>query len=474
MCKTKSEFDIITVSAIFYLTLPLYIYFAGWLKPTYSLIAITIISLGLFHATSPISNIKISLKQAINTPNSVIIFTAVTWSIFGGAGHLFFANPDWPIRDAVLRDLTVGDWPPSYGEINGYDLILRAPLGYYLPASLIGKLVGLNLADTLLWLWTVCGLIIFFKLLPQSENKTKNFISLVVIIIFSGMDIIGWLKVQPYIPVLGSHLEWWAGLFQYSSNTTQIFWVPNHALPGWIAIALFYRHKNTPGFSRTLPFICAILPLWSPFAAIGFVPFVLTYIAHKTQAKELFKFNNLWAPTITLAIYSPYLLLDMQTIPLESTAEGTNTPLQFFIHYGFFLTIEFFILSLLIYDKSDRTLLLTCLATLSLLPFLHFGPGNDIVMRGGIPALMLICIMTVHYILEVRKFNFRILLLVLTLLVGAITPLQEFYRALSNNQWSPNLHNNLLQASTTPVPHYIAQLNNPLLTIILKTPKPVP
>jgi len=26
------------------------------------------------------------------------------------------------------------------------------------------------------------------------------------------------------------HLEWWAGRYQYSSMTTQLFWVPNHAL----------------------------------------------------------------------------------------------------------------------------------------------------------------------------------------------------------------------------------------------------
>jgi hypothetical protein len=470
----SSTLDNMSFAAIFYLALPICIFFTGWLRPAFSFIAITAITWGFYHATKSIALKNISFKQLINRPNIVIIVAALIWSVSGGAGHFFFANPDWITRDAVLRDLTLGSWPPSYGQRDGYDLILRAPIGYYLPASIAGKLFGIAIADSILWLWTFLGIYIFLNLLPKSESNIKNFICLLIIIFFSGMDILGWLRIQPTPPLLGLHLEWWAQLFQYSSNTTQLFWVPNHALPAWLAVALFYRHRNTVEFSRALPFICATLPLWSPFAAIGLAPFILVYVANKKRAKEILNIGNLWAPILILALISPYLILDMHTVPLESTTNGTNTPLQFVIHYGFFITIEFAIVVLLIYAKANRTILLTCLITLTLLPCLHLGPGNDIVMRGGIPALMLICIMTVHYIQQESKFNFRAALLAIVLLVGAITPLQEFYRALTSDRWTPNLKMNLIEISGSPPPHYVARLNNPLLYITMKEPAPVP
>lgn len=471
---SSSALDSASLAAILYLTLPLFIFFAGWLRPAFALIATAVVIFGFRHATKSIELEKVSLGQVVNKLNIAIVIVALIWSVFGGAGHFFFANSDWITRDAVLRDLTLSAWPPSYGQIDGYAHILRAPIGYYLPASVAGKLLGMNYADFALWLWTFMGIGIFLKLLPKSTSMTKNILGLLIIVFFSGLDILGWLKVQPNPPVLGLHLEWWARSFQYSSNTTQLFWVPNHALPAWLAVALFYRHANTPGFARILPFICATLPLWSPFAAIGLLPFLLVYVANKTRAKEIFKVANLWSPILIVLLCSSYLLLDMHTVPLDSTTQGENTPLQFFVHYGFFIVLEFVIVALLIYPEADRKILLTSLVTLALLPFLHLGPGNDIVMRGGIPALMLICIMTLHYIQKKENLDSRSALLIVVLLTGAVTPLQEFYRALTTERWSPNLQNNLIQASGTPPPHYVARLNKPLLEKMMKEPMPIP
>ena len=39
-------------------------------------------------------------------------------------------------------------------------------------------------------------------------------------------------RVSGRIWNITSHLEWWAGKYQYSSTTTQLFWVPNHAPRG--------------------------------------------------------------------------------------------------------------------------------------------------------------------------------------------------------------------------------------------------
>jgi len=80
---------------------------------------------------------------------------------FGGTGHWVFANADWHIRDAVLHDLVTGAWPVGYGAKDGVPTLLRAPLGYYLPAALVGKAAGLAAAHVALTIWTAVGATIF-------------------------------------------------------------------------------------------------------------------------------------------------------------------------------------------------------------------------------------------------------------------------------------------------------------------------
>ena len=99
-----------------------------------------------------------------------------------------------------------------------------------------------------------------------------------VIVLFSGLDVIGDLWRAPHFAAhwdITRHLEWWAGRYQYSSMTTQLFWVPNHALGGWLTIGLLLRGERDTPLDSMLPMIVVAVALWSPLAALGAVPFVL-------------------------------------------------------------------------------------------------------------------------------------------------------------------------------------------------------
>jgi hypothetical protein len=89
-----------------------------------------------------------------------IIVVAAIWTALAGVGHFFYANSDWLTRDAVLRDLTETAWPPQYESDGGLPLILRAPVGYYLPAAALGSVLGLPFADIALYVWTVIGFVL--------------------------------------------------------------------------------------------------------------------------------------------------------------------------------------------------------------------------------------------------------------------------------------------------------------------------
>ncbi len=400
---------------------------------------------------------------------AALAVVAVGWSCLGGAGHLFYANSDWTIRDAVLRDLSSGAWPPSYGNTDGFDVILRAPVAYYLPSATLAQWLGIDWADRLLLAWTALGVGLFLSLVPLSSQALRWTLGIACVVLFSGMDILGgWLFYRSW-PPLGTHIEWWAGLFQYSSNSTLLFWVPNHALPAWLAMALFFRHWRHPDFLRMAPMLMALLPLWSPFAALGMSPFYLLLLPAAFRARwRFFNPGNLGPALLLLAIEGLYLTLDLASVP-SGSQDGLDP--DFLFLYGVFCALEFGLLGLALYRDGKGPLLHVALLTLCVLPFFKMGEGNDLVMRGSIPALMLLCLLLLHILQSARIRLQDLAGTGVILLIGSVTPAQEIYRAVTQPAWAFHEEQTLLQAANGTAPaHYVARLNQPFLLSVMKKP----
>ncbi len=453
--------DIITALGLIYLALPFFGFFLGWYKSPWGEILAFIAAAGLLFALLKTDYSHADELWSQRQVYFVIIFTAVVWTLFGGAGHFFYANFDWYFRDAVLRDLTLAQGPPGYGFMEQDPVVLRAPIAYFMPAAILGKIIGLEYADAFLWLWTACGTVIFLALLPlPTRLSLRQILGLIIVVFFSGLDVIGMLLTNRELVEPGQHLEWWGWLFQYSSNTTQLFWVPNHALPAWIAIAMFYRHWRDPSFAYYVPLTCAVLPLWSPFAAIGMAPFYLLWFI--TQFRQVKWHPLTWLPAILILVATlPYLALSIHALPASLNMNSSGVGFSFYISlYLAFVIFEFILIWLLVYENADRALWFLTGVILLVLPLLRFGPGNDIVMRGSIPALMMLCIFTLLTVGSYRKMPAkRKILLGGLLLVGSVNPMQEFIRAINNDSWSPRLDKNLYQVANKNLPlHYTATL----------------
>jgi len=459
--------------ALAYLALPVIIFFLGWFELLFAMMMSALSAYGLMHALKVCHHLwRTPAGHGRLVQIGILAMVAAGWATFGGAGHFFYANFDWITRDAVLHDLVTATWPVSYGSDGIFEQILRAPIAYYLPAAAVAKLLGLGAANWLLWLWTVTGITIFFCLLPLPKSSGRITLLLAVVILFSGMDIAGWFLQRGSLPAAGQHIEWWAKAFQYSSNSTQLFWVPNHALPGWIAIALFYRHWRHPDFLKFAPMLLAVLPLWSPFAAIGMAPFYLLLSGRALRDNDFLRIANLMPAIGILAISGRYLTLDLFSVPAQSLLTESRIPLGFIIHYTIFVLLEFGLLGLLLWRKQDNLPMTVAIATLLLLPTLRMGPGNDIVMRGGIPALMYLSIASIAILGNTRRLDARTTLLLILLGIGAATPIQEFIRAIDTAPWQFNSTANLIDASNgVAPPHYVARLNQPGLTWLMKAPE---
>jgi len=423
----------------------------GWLRLTIALPVVAIILWALWQL----------LKQApadqspfhFSRSTFYLLLAAGLWVFLSGVGGYAFQNWDHHWRNAVLHDLISYDWPvvysaPDKGPIN----ILVYYLGYWLPAALAGKLLGWKFANFILFLWTWLGVVLTILHL-NLKLKTSLFKTIFLFIFFSGMDVLGTLFFAQDYPTLWppiTHLEIWSGSLQYSSFTTQLFWVFNQAVPAWLCIALILedyvivrralsptkqspaREEIASGGDQECPrndmkiFIWALCFFFAPLASIGLFPYLLIEWIRRTDFKNPFKnirFDLLFASAIVFIISC----LFFSSNPAAQERGFQSIALKDFL--AFFL-LEGGILWLLLAPRFWRDprwavtgLLLCCI------PFIQFGSGRDFVMRASIAPLLYLMIMVGETIFQ--KTTNRILLFAFyfLLLLGSLTPLYEINRS---------------------------------------------
>lgn len=463
--------------AVCYLALPILIFFLGWFSLGVGAVLAILLLVGLL----PVFGGR-GARLHRGTPWTMVLVAfaaALVWSALGGAGHFVYANADWPTRDAVLRDLVVSGWPPGYGSVGGVEVILRNPVAYYLPAALLGKVLGLERADFLLFLWTVLGVGLFFVMALSGSRTVRHVvITIAVVVFFSGMDVFGTERYFVERPALTEHLEWWARFFQYSANTTQLFWVPNHALPGWLVAALVYRHWRNPEFLKIAPIAIAVTPLWSPLITIGLAPFAILIAPHHLRQNTWRSAVLPWAwlgALTTFAATASYLVLDGAAIRSGWTASFVNSFSELAGIYVKFVLFEFGILTVAIWLIRRDVLIVASAVVLLALPFYMFGPGNDLAMRASIPALMILCLAAIDALSQVNwgERPKLVVPLLFCLTFGSVTAIHEIARALLFPRWPPALHRNLIEASRGAPAHYVARLS-PILARVMRSPQAVP
>jgi hypothetical protein len=474
--------------AIAYLTLPLVIFLMGWFEvwAAVPLLACAAYALAPLAGRAPgATRMPITRLQL-----AVAIGVGCAWTVCGGTGHFVFANADWHLRDAVLHDLVIGQWPVGYGVLDGRESLLRAPIGYYLPAALIGKWAGLLAAHFAMAVWTALGATLFLlQVLSQTPSRLGIALRVAaVIVLFSGLDVIGNLLQVPRVNThwdITRHLEWWAGRYQYSSMTTQLFWAPNHALGGWLTMGLLCRARRGTPLEPLWPIILVAVALWSPLAALGTVPFVLWEVCAVMTSERSLRLLGLrvWAPALLIGLMvAAYLTLDSGRIPRGLTfgksgagVAGIAMDLERLAQF-FLLEVGFIGIAILAIRRSSRVVL--ALGVLALLPLFSFGAANDLVMRASIPSLAVLAMGACLALSEVASSaaaRAKKAVLMGFLAVGAVTPFQEFARAAVLPSWPINLDATLIAAACGGYPpHYVARLQGRAVEHLLRRPRVLP
>jgi hypothetical protein len=418
-----------------YLIIPFIIFCMGWLRLS---IALPIVGLIIFVLWQFLHRDQASEEK---TPLWIIFYMALfagLWVFLSGVGGYSFQNWDHNWRNVVLRDLIAYDWPVIYSNPDkGPIKMLVYYVGYWLPAALAGKLFGWKFANFILFLWTWLGVfLVAFHL--NGKLKTSVFKTTLLFIFFSGMDVLGTLFFAADYPTLWppiQHLEIWSGDLQYSSFTTQLFWVFNQAVPAWLCVVLILESNdllfdrsnlNSPSFYQKL-FIWSLCFFFAPLASIGLFPYLCIEWPKGMNFKLLFKNIHpgfLFASGIVV-------LISFLFFSSNSAAQERGFQSLTLMDFLPFFLLEGGILWLLLAPMKWRDPYWTVTGLLLLaLPFIQIGSGRDFVMRASIAPLFYLMVMTGEVVFQNTVPRFYRWAFVFVLLLGTLTPLYEINRSI--------------------------------------------
>lgn len=459
--------------SVIYIALPVFIFLAGWLRLIVAVpvCIVFLISLLLMLRNRPEPVAWHLTKAQLGVVLASLVLLAI-WVFLSGQGGYTFQNSDYQCRNAIFHDLIERSWPVVYDyskqnaaaglSIAGSSnfAVLTYYIAFWLPGALVGKLFGWYAANAFLYFWSLLGVVLITYYLFRTLRNT-NIWSVLILIFFSGLDVIGYYLSKWTLPGPFEHIEWWSG-FQYSSNTTLLFWVFNQTITIWLAILLIMNLKN----SRSLFFLYALLLLHGPFPFLGMLPIVLwkayqgfplDFRKKNEQRINVVRIFFLWfwngirrALTFENIFGGISVLLIIYMYLSNNISAGTTGMNALTTNYYFFIVFDCgFFLLFLCAEHRKKPLYWICLGSLLLIPFFRVGTSQDFCMRVSIPALFMIQIMVQQTLLgkSDQKTDSKIpahpgkrqmtgrekkiirIALAVCLVIGMVVPLQEMSRS---------------------------------------------
>lgn len=444
--------------SLLYLALPYFFFFAGWLKWHFALpCAALVVAPLLLGLREPGGAIELGPGDLKLRHLLLVFLAALVLLGISGVGGYGYQDRDWAKHNAVFKSLVQRPWPVMH-QINSRDSVpLVYYIAFYLPAAYVGKLGGWEMANRALFLWALLGLVLAMLWFVALARRVRR---LLLFILFSGLDIVGQLTVAPIIAHIRpdyqldwGHIEWWSLGWQYSSNVTLLFWVPNQALAGWLVSAIFMETMLHSPQKKYVLFYLGLAGLWSPFVILGVLPFLLAdFLTQEDTLPQRLRRYVAW-PNLCgmglLAVIGLFYSAKLYDMPpslgsgvshgfVWSFAENTLEKILIPIVIAVFCLLEFGLYAMLIrksglaWDRKSRGLFLAAVVCLSLWPFYRLGALNDLVMRVSIPALFFLAVFLARALNTAEGRKRGVLLALIA--IGALTTFFEHRRHLTNIQ----------------------------------------
>lgn len=376
--------------SIVYLAAPVVVWLVLWFKWWVGFPLAGLLIAGLWRSLSGSWRVSFSLRFGI------LSLAALAWILLTPISGLWKFNSDFIGRYTELLDMGRGGWPTYLT-----DYLHDAPLlGYYLGWQIIPGLAGKWIGPTILswavpvYTWVGVGLIIVLFTRGLSNLRT-SLICIAILVLFSGMDALEYiLHVGPldgfklmleqlhnnFALEWPSHVPFISIEAEYYSNSTALWWSPNHFIPAGLISLIIIRSRYQPRFAAISGLAITICLFWSPIVAVGLSPFAVALIV-KQGIRPFLKWPNLLVAPPLIGLIALYLL--------STDLPGhTGWLWQYYTSPTLMLTdllrlylAEFALLTIVLW-RMDRCvfkepMFIACLAVLTVAPLYVFGSFPD-------------------------------------------------------------------------------------------------
>lgn len=281
-----------------YLALPVIIFCIGWCRwyygiPAAAAIAAAVICCIREYRGGMQKTFVLEKEDWIRA--AAVVLLVLLWVGLSGVGGYVWQNTDHAYRNEMFALLAEEEWPLRKEAAAGSQLPGRGIvyyIGSWLPAAVAGKMFGFSAGRAALYLWTSAGILLMYGQICIWRKKISVW-PLVLLIFFSAPDALGTLLgTADTLQVFGDqHLEWWPQYYQFSSITTQLFWVYNQAVPAWLLFALVFLDEK-PG---NMIFLSSLLMLTSTLPFLGLLPYLVYFMIKRSVWRSFSSVRQLLA-----------------------------------------------------------------------------------------------------------------------------------------------------------------------------------
>ena len=377
-----------------YLLLPSLLFIAGYLRAYISVVLIAALLAVIGIMVCQVNNRSCSLceKEATLPKHFIpLMVIAVGWCLLCGIGGVSHQTGDYMKHTGLASDLVNLSWPVRY-QIGDVTQPLVYYFGYYLPGALAAKVFGLELSSFFQLVYSSLGVYLVFLWINRILGKSA-ILPILVFAFFGGLDIIGNVMVNGSFVDGLQDIDYWAGIWQYSSVATQLCWVPQHAIAGWLATSMIVHEIMYMKDIRNIFMIASCAIFWSPFVFAGLLPIVAAafLVTMKRNMRHVFSLQNIVFPLIFGLLFGVYFLSGNGENPHSFLWKSENL-FSIWPRLLLFELLSFgvFVLCVRRIPTSFKHVFVAAVASLVLIPFFRYGIWNDFAMRASIPGLFIV------------------------------------------------------------------------------------
>ena len=440
-----------------YLALPTVVFLLGWLRWELGVPAGIAVLAALGRAfrrkrddgavtlapiAEPAERLEIAVPVAL-----ALVAGIVAWCVLAGQGGFVVQSGDWNWRNATFRDLITHEWPVRYDDWNR---ALVFYVGHWLPPALVGKLVlamtdslpcAWRLGNVALLFWTATGVALVFSqllVILKARSVRRQFAVLALLVFLGGLDVVGTMALNIKQMLVGLPPEnswwnfddWWSRVFNYTSNSTCLFWVFHQAVPAWVATLFVARGARL----SEVAFLLSLLAIYCPIPATGVAFAVCVLVLHRVRSGGEF------AAVFRACVSLPNLVGVLVVAPLvaaficSNPAAGqlsfvwTEMGTTFFLRrWTLFFVCELGLYFALTFGCCRRNpWWWYALVWLPFCPMVRIDGGADFCMRASIPAFLALGVLAFHSAMRLRaERSWKWAALVGCLVVGSYVPAKE-------------------------------------------------